>query len=75
MPTTYRGNICTYKRATLLETYGSYTFDYDANGLRTKKNDTVYTYIGGKLIREESNGCTIDYIYGNDGWKTSKYFK
>lgn len=73
VPTTYRGNTCTYKRATLLETYGSHTFDYDVNGLRTKKNDTVYTYIGGKLIREESNGHTIDYIYGNDGITGIKY--
>ena len=73
MPTTYRGNTCTYKRATLLETYGSHTFDYDANGLRTKKNDTVYTYIGGKLIREENSGRTIDYIYGNDGITGIKY--
>ena len=73
MPTSYRGNACTYKRATLLASLGSHTFDYDANGLRTKKNDTVYTYIGGKLIREESSGHTIDYIYGNDGITGIKY--
>ena len=73
MPTTYRGNACTYKRATLLASLGSHTFDYDANGLRTKKNDTFYTYIGGKLIREESSGRTIDYIYANDGITGIKY--
>ncbi len=73
MPTTYRGNTCTYKRATLLAGYGSHRFDYDASGLRTKKNDTVYTYIGGKLIREENSGHTIDYIYGNDGITGIKY--
>ena len=73
MPTTYRGNTCTYKRATLLASLGCHTFDYDANGLRTRKNDITYTYIGGKLIREENSGRTIDYIYGNDGITGIKY--
>ena len=73
MPTSYRGNDCTYKRATLLASLGSHTFDYDANGLRTRKNEIAYTYIGGKLIREENSGHTIDYIYGNDGITGIKY--
>ena len=52
---------------------GSHTFDYDANSLRTRKNEIAYTYIGGKLIREENSGHTIDYIYGNDGITGIKY--
>ena len=56
-----------------MASFGNHTFDYDANGLRTRKNDVAYTYIGGKLIREENSGHTIDYIYGNDGITGIKY--
>ena len=35
--------------------------------LRTRKNDTVYTYLDGKLLREVGPDGVIDFIYGVDG--------
>ena len=66
-PLTYRDTACTFTRGTLLATYGSNTFDYDADGIRTKKNGITFTYVDGKLIRQTGGSGTIDFIYGAGG--------
>ena len=66
-PETYRDNACTFTRATLLKSYGSNNFEYDADGVRTKKNGITFTYVDGKLIRQTGGSGTIDFIYGAGG--------
>ena len=66
MPTTYRGQACTYTRGTLLAGMGSNSFTYDADGLRLSKNNTNYTYIGGKLMQEVGTR-RISFGWGSDG--------
>lgn len=59
-PTKYRESYCTFTRGTMLATYGSNTFEYDADGIRTKKNGITFTYVDDKLIRQ-----TGDIFYTN----------
>ena len=66
-PETYRDSNCEYTRGTLLSKYGSNTFEYDADGIRTKKNGITFTYVDGKLIRQTGGSGTIDFIYGAGG--------
>ncbi len=66
-PLTYRDNNCEYTRGTLLSKYGSNTFEYDADGIRIKKNGITFTYVDGKLIRQTGGSGTIDFIYGSGG--------
>ena len=66
-PITYRDNACTFTRGTLLKTYGSNNFEYDADGIRTKKNGITFIYVDGKLIRQTGGSGTIDFIYGAGG--------
>ena len=66
MPTTYRGQACTYTRGTLLASMGGNSFTYDADGLRLSKNNTNYTYIGGKLMQEVGTR-RISFGWGSDG--------
>ena len=42
-------------------------FHYDADGLRTKKNDISFIYVDGKLICQTGGFGTIDFIYGSGG--------
>ena len=46
-----------------LTNYKGVTFEYDASGKRTKKNNTPYVYIGDQLYKEGA----IRYFYGSDG--------
>ena len=46
-----------------LTNYKGVTFEYDASGKRTKKNNTPYVYIGDQLYKEGS----MRYFYGSDG--------
>ena len=72
-PTNYLGNACTYEGGRL-KTFGSNTFDYDADGLRTKKNNIVYTYIDGRLVQQSGNSKPpLDFIYGPTGLVGFKY--
>lgn len=65
-PAVYRGLNCTFTRGRLTA-IGDNTFVYDASGLRVKKNDTTYTYLEGKLLREQGPDGTLDFLYGADG--------
>ena len=46
-----------------LANYKGVTFEYDASGKRTKKNNTPYVYVGDQLYKEGS----MRYFYGSDG--------
>ena len=58
-PTIYRGNTLTWERGRLLTGYNSIEMEYDADGIRCKKqvpssNTTItYTYQGNNLIQEK----------------------
>ena len=73
-PTSYFGNACTFEYGTRMTRFGSNTFSYDADGLRSTKNNIAYTYIDGKLIRQTGGAAgKIDFIYGASGMIGFKY--
>ena len=66
-PTTYRGNALAWTKISCLASYGSNTFEYNASGIRFKKNNTIYTLDGNKILKETDGTKTISYYYGVDG--------
>ena len=66
-PTTYRGNTLIWTKISCLASYGSNTFEYNASGIRFKKNNTIYTLDGNKILKETDGTKTISYYYGVDG--------
>ena len=55
----------TWTRGRKLISYGSNTFEYDAQGQRTKKNSITYTYDSqGRLIKQ-CNG--LEFFYDTTG--------
>jgi len=74
-PLTYKGNTLTWKNGRELATYGDYSFDYDANGIRVRKtvenNVTSYIVDGSTLLRQswnnDSTTYVADYIYSEAG--------
>ena len=66
-PTTYRGNTLTWTKISCLASYGSNTFEYNVSGIRFKKNNTIYTLDGNKILKETDGTKTISYYYGVDG--------
>ena len=65
-PVTYMGNSLTWQGRELTA-FGSVTFDYDMNGMRTAKGNTAYTYIGSALYRETNGVNVIEYLYNQNG--------
>ncbi|MBO5222578.1 MAG: hypothetical protein J6C26_09725 [Clostridia bacterium] len=66
-PTTYRGHALTWTKVRRLESFGNNTFAYGANGIRSRKNNTVYTLDGNKILRESDGTKTLTYYYGGSG--------
>ena len=60
-PTTYRYNTLTWSFGRRLTSFGTNTFDYNAEGKRIKKNDISYTYDSQGRLFAQSNG--IEYFY------------
>ncbi len=50
-----------------LASYGNNTFQYGADGIRYKKNNTVYTLDGSKILQETDGTKAIKYYYGHGG--------
>ena len=50
-----------------MASYGNNTFQYGADGIRYKKNNTEYTLDGNKILQEKDGTKTIKYYYGNGG--------
>ena len=70
-PTTYRGISLTWTRGRKLISYGSNTFEYDAQGQRTKKNGITYTYDSQGRILKQSNG--LEFFYDTTGVAGIRY--
>lgn len=66
-PLTYRGNTLTWTKVRRLANFGTNTFAYGANGLRYRKNNTVYTLDGNKILRESDGVRTLTYYHGGSG--------
>ena len=65
--TYYKGNNLEWTKARKLARYGDNTFEYNASGLRVRKNDKYYILDGDKILRETDYNGTITYYYGNSG--------
>ncbi len=67
-PLNYLGHSLTWDRVRQLKTFDNNTFEYDAEGRRSKKNTTWYDYQKGNLYREgKPNGDTLSYFYDASG--------
>ena len=77
-PTSYLGTTLTWEKGRQLKTYGSYTYQYNKDGIRTQKaeNGKTHNYIldGSSIIKEIVNngdascqGYTNEYLYDIDG--------
>ena len=65
-------------------TFTTYTYEYDVNGLRTKKSKgasvTNYTYEGDLLVKQEDGINEVHYLYDENSmlygliWNDEKYF-
>ena len=64
----YINNQLTWNSLKQLVGYGSNTFTYDGLGRRISKNNTQYVYdSNGRLLKEETNGNVIKYLYDKNG--------
>ena len=66
-PLTYRGNTLTWTKVRRLASFGANTFEYGASGIRYRKNNTVYTLDGNKILRESDGVRTLTYYHGGSG--------
>ena len=66
-PIKYRDNTLTWTKVRRLASFGSNTFAYGANGIRYRKNNTVYTLDGNKILRESDGTKTLTYYHGGSG--------
>ena len=74
-PLIYRGNALTWQNGRQLASYGSYSFTYNADGLRIGKTNgnvtTEYVLNGSQVMRQIiDNGTTTyiaDYLYHENG--------
>ena len=63
--------------ATMTDSTGTWTFTYDANGMRTKRVKTntsgtvtdtyLYVYNGGQLSQMKKNGNVLNFFYDGEG--------
>ena len=65
-PLSYMGNTLTWEGREL-QSYGSLSFKYDMNGLRSSKGSIDYLYSGTTLVEESNSTHTIYYLYGQSG--------
>ncbi len=66
-PIYYKGNSLEWTKARKLAKFGDNTFEYNAEGLRIKKNNKTYVLDGDKILSETDYNGTITYYYGNSG--------
>ena len=81
-PLNYRGNALTWQNGRQLASYGTYTYTYNADGLRIEKTvngvTTEYVLNGSQVMRQIiDNGTTTyiaDYLYHENGTPTAFAF-
>ena len=70
-PLNYRGNTLTWQNGRQLASYGSYSFTYNADGLRIGKTNgnvtTEYVLNGSQVMRQMSGTWVADYLYHENG--------
>ncbi len=66
-PTSYRGHSLSWGMVRQLKSYDQNTFEYNASGIRVRKNGTSYELDGETIVRESRTGTVIDYRYGVSG--------
>ena len=50
-----------------MESFDDNSFEYNANGIRIKKNETEYELDGTTILSETKDGKTLRYYYANSG--------
>ena len=69
-PTSYLGKTLTWEKGRQLKSFGSNTYTYNANGIRTSKTvggvKHTYTLEGTKILRETWGANTLIPIYDNE---------
>lgn len=70
-PTTYRGKSATWVRGRKLASFDGNTFEYDARGIRTRKNNIEYYYDSQGRLLKQSNG--LEFFYDANGLVGLKY--
>ena len=66
-PITYLGHALEWTKVRRLAKFDNNTFEYGANGIRYRKNNTVYTLDGNKILRESDGTKTLTYYHGGSG--------
>ena len=66
-PTSYLGSTLSWTKVRRLASFGNNTFAYGANGIRYRKNSTIYTLDGNKILRESDGTRTLTYYHGGSG--------
>lgn len=72
-PLTYLGHNLEWTKVRRLAKFDNNTFAYGASGIRYRKNNTVYTLDGNKILRETDGTKTITYYHGGSGIVGFKY--
>ena len=66
-PITCRGHNLTWGKLRQLNSFDNNTFTYNAEGIRTSKNNITYILDGSKILAETRPTGTIQYLYGMHG--------
>ncbi len=66
-PTTYDGKSLIWEKGRQLKQFGTNTFKYNGEGIRTNKNSTQYILDGRRILFEKTGATTTQYLYGSDG--------
>lgn len=70
-PTTYRGKTAVWVRGRKLASFDGNTFEYNAQGIRIKKNGITYIYDSQGRLLKQSNG--LEFFYDANGLVGLKY--
>jgi RHS repeat-associated protein len=64
-PYMYRCHDLEWAKVRKLARFDANTFEYNASGIRFKKNNTVYTLVGDRILKETDGTKTLTYYYAN----------
>ena len=72
-PTTYRNHNLSLTKVRRLASFDNHTFEYNASGIRTKKNNITYTLDGNKLLKQTEGRNVLTFHYGLNGIVGCRY--
>ena len=64
-PEIYRCHDLSWTKVRKLARFDANIFEYNASGIRFKKNNTVYTLDGDRILKETDGTKTLTYYYAN----------